>query len=259
MTTDKEGLVGSGVGPTRIERAIEVFVQGFCYTRSFTHPYLAERVGPLWVMRDAPRKRGNYRGEEWVAHGVPPAEIDQIARQQTRGRFSICVICALDEPQEAARSGFKALGYRLLRTEPLMVHSLVQIPHFEAPARVERVLSEELAARLARAARSRQILPEHFTADAKLRQYVALIDDELVGWVRSIVVGDATWCSNMYVHPDHRRRGIARALLSRMLQDDRAGGAQSAVLLASHTGAKLYPVVGYEQTGELLLFAPKER
>jgi predicted acetyltransferase len=63
----------------------------------------------------------------------------------------------------------------------------------------------------------------------------------------------------MYVHPVFRRRGIARAMLCRMLQDDRAGGAQNAVLLASHAGAKLYPVVGYEQTGELLLFAPKER
>jgi hypothetical protein len=30
------------------------------------------------------------------------------------------------------------------------------------------------------------------------------------------------------------------------------------VLLATHTGAKLYPVVGYEQIGMLLLFTPKK-
>jgi predicted acetyltransferase len=63
----------------------------------------------------------------------------------------------------------------------------------------------------------------------------------------------------MYVQPAYRRRGIARAMLSRMLQDDQRGGANHAVLLASHTGAKLYPVVGYEQIGKLLLFTPKER
>lgn len=247
------------IAPAAIDRAVEVFVHGFAYTRSFTHPYLAERVGPVWVLRDAPRKRGDYRGEEWVAHNVPPEEIDYIARTETRGRFSICMICALQEPQEALRARFKELDYRLLRTEPLMVHPLAQMPQVEAPARIERVLTAELAARLAKAARSRQILPEHFAADAPLRQYVALIDEELVGWVRSIVVREATWCSNMYVSPPYRRRGIARALLCCMLEDDRAGGAKSAVLLASHTGAKLYPVVGYQEIGELLLFAPKQR
>lgn len=75
-------------------------------------------------------------------------------------------------------------------------------------------------------------------------------------WVRSIGVGDATWCSNIYVKPEFRRRGIARALLSQMLHDDRSAGAQQAVLLASHTGAKLYPVVGYEQIGTLLVYTP---
>jgi GNAT superfamily N-acetyltransferase len=250
---------GPTIEPAAISRAIEAFVHGFGFTRSFTHPYLAERVGPLWVMRDAPRKKGDYRSEEWVAYGVAPEEVDRIARQQTRGRFALCVICGLDEPHAPQVAGYKALGYRLGTTEPLMTHSLDQIPLFDSPARVERVLTPDLAQRLAKAAGARQLLPEHLSADAPLRQYVAWVDGELVGWVRSIVVGDATWCSNMYVRPEFRRRGIARAMLSRMLHDDCAGCAQTAVLLASHTGAKLYPVVGYEQIGTLLLFTPKKR
>jgi hypothetical protein len=44
-----------------------------------------------------------------------------------------------------------------------------------------------------------------------------------------------------------------------MLRDDRAAGASAGVLLASHTGAKLYPSVGYEQIGTLLLFTPRKR
>jgi predicted acetyltransferase len=63
----------------------------------------------------------------------------------------------------------------------------------------------------------------------------------------------------MYVKERFRRRGIARAMLSRMLRDDRAAGAIAAVLLSSHTGAMLYPVVGYEQIGTLLLFVPRRR
>lgn len=246
-----------------IARALEVFVHGFTFTRSFTHPYLAERVGPLWVMRDAPRKRGSYRVEEWVAHGVAPAEIDRIARVHTRGRFTVCAVCHETESDDPIRAGFKELGYRLHATEPLMVHSLAQIPHFDAPATIERVTTHEVADRLTKAARKRQILPEHLTPDAPLRQYVASINDELVGWVRSVTVklseGDATWCADMYVKADFRRRGTARALLSRMLLGDQETGAQQAVLLASHTGAKLYPLVGYEQIGTLFIYTPPRK
>jgi GNAT superfamily N-acetyltransferase len=245
-----------------IARAIEAFAHGFCFTRSFTHPYIADRVGPVWVVRDAPRSRGDYRREEWIAHGVPPAEVDRLARARTRGGFAICAIRAVDEPEDPLRDGYKALGYRLGTTEPMMIHRLQRIPRPAAPARIERVTTQAMADRVAKAARTRQVLPEHFGDGSRLRQYVALVEgrNEPVGWVRSIDAGNrATWCSNMYVHPDFRRRGIARALLARMLRDDRAAGAKAAVLLASHVGAKLYEAVGYEQIGTLLLFTPVRR
>jgi GNAT superfamily N-acetyltransferase len=245
---------------TDIHFAVEVFARGFCFTRSFTHPYLAERVGPFWVMRDAPRRRPHdYRREEWIAAGVAPQEMDRIARKHTRGRFAICAIVGANEPDEPLRAGFKALGYRLGTTEAFMIHRLRRIPRGQAPARIERVRTQAMADRLAKAADARQVLPEHLSDDSPLRQYVALDDDEPVGWVRSIVVGDATWCSNMYVKPAFRRRGIARAMLCRMLRDDRTHGAKTAILLASHAGAKLYPVVGYEQIGTLLLFMPPRK
>ena len=81
----------------------------------------------------------------------------------------------------------------------------------------------------------------------------------LVGWVGSVAVGDATWCQNMYVAPAYRRRGIARAMLCRLLRDDRAAGTVLAVLLASHTGARLYASVGYAQIGTLLFFTPSRK
>lgn len=48
-------------------------------------------------------------------------------------------------------------------------------------------------------------------------------------------------------------------MLVRMLKDDRAAGARMNVLTASHTGALLYPRVGYEQIAELLLFTPLKK
>lgn len=47
------------------------------------------------------------------------------------------------------------------------------------------------------------------------------------------------------------------ASLVRMLRDDRTHRAQSSVLLASHSGALLYPKVGYEQIGTLLMLGPR--
>jgi GNAT superfamily N-acetyltransferase len=211
-------------------------------------------------MRDAPRKNDEYRNEEWIAFHVPPEEADRIARKHTRGRFVICAIWAIDESDEPLRAAYKKRGYRLTTTEPLMIHRLARVPRFDAPATIERVTTIEQADALAAAARSRQVLAEHLVDDAPLRQYIARSEGgDIVGWVRSIVAGDGTWVSNMYVEPAHRRRGIGRAMLARMLRDDRTHGAKVSALLASHTGAMLYTVVGYEQMGELLLFVPKKR
>ena len=266
MVSEKCGVVRSASArpqersplQSQIDRAIEVFAGGHCFTRSFTHPYVASRVGPVWVLRDAPRKRPKYRNEEWIATGVAPEEVDRIARKHTRGRFAICAINAVDESDERLRAGFKALGYRLGWTEPFLIHHLRRIQRFVPAVAIERVTTEEMADRLAKAARTRQILPENLGRASRQRQYAAMVDNQLVGWVASIVVGDATWCTNMYVAPAFRRRGIARGMLCRMLRDDRAGGARTAVLLASHTGARLYSAVGYQQIATLLLFTPRK-
>ena len=241
-----------------IPAAIETFVRGFAFTRSFTHPYLPERIGGAWVVRDAPRRSGAYRAEEWFVHDIAPQEVDALVRRHTRGRFAICAILATGQPDDDLRAGYKALGYRLRCTEPIMIHRLGRIPRLDCPATVQRVSTPALAEQLASVAGKRQILPEYIAKGSPMRQYVALIGPDIVGWVRSIVVGRHTWCSDMYVLPRHRRQGIAKALLSQMLRDDRAGGSTQAVLAASHTGALLYPHLGYEQIATLYLLSPRK-
>jgi GNAT superfamily N-acetyltransferase len=210
-------------------------------------------------MRDAPRRRDDYRVEEWVAHGEAPEQVDRLARAQARGRFCVCAIHGVDEPDAPLRAGYKALGYRLMTSEALMVHSLQRIPRVKSPATVRRITTPELAERAAKAERARPIRAELMAADSPMRCYVALLAGEVVGRVRSIVVGDATWCSSMYVEAKHRRKGIGRSLLCQMLRDDRAAGATAAVLLASHVGAKLYAACGYDHIGTLLLFTPRRK
>ena len=122
---------------------------------------------------------------------------------------------------------------------------------------IVRVLDQTLADNLAKAARSKQILPQHLTdADSPIRQYVAMEREDLIGWVKSIRVGSSAWCSNLFVNPAYRRRGVGKALMAKMLHDDKSSNLQANVLLASHTGAKLYRTLGYEQIGELFIYTP---
>jgi GNAT superfamily N-acetyltransferase len=243
---------------SEIDFAIEVFVRGHCVGRSHTFPYEAARVGPVWVMRDAPRKKpSDYRKEEWIAHGVEPTEVDGLARQHTRGRFFVCALLGEGEPDQPTRAAYKALGYRLLATEGFFVQRLKRIPKLPSPASIERVRTPALAERLGKITRRRPIASEFFGDDSPFRQYVALQDQDIVGRVRSVDAAGATWCADMYVDTSHRRRGIGRALLSRMLRDDRARGSKCSVLTASRTGALLYPHVGYERIGMLYMFAPR--
>jgi predicted N-acetyltransferase YhbS len=240
-----------------IEFAIEVFVRGHSAGRSRTFPYEANRVGPVWVMRDAPRKNPrDYRKEEWIAHDVDAGAVDAIARKHTRGRFFVCAIVREGEPDAPTRSAYKALGYRLLATEGVFVQPLQRIPRPASPVTIERVRTTDLAARLGKATRTRPIADSLLAEGAPLRQYVALDGNEIVGRVRSVDAAGATWCADMHVAQSHRRRGIGRALLGRMLRDDRARGSKCSVLTASHTGALLYPHMGYERIGTLFMFAP---
>ena len=210
--------------------AIEVFVCGHSASKSRTYPYQAGRVGPLWVMRDAPRKNPrDYRKEEWIAHGTEASLVDAIARRHARGRFFVCVAVGEGEPEEPTRTAYKSLGYRLLATEGFFVQRLRRIPKPQTPTSIEWVRTPDLAARLGKVTRTRPI-SNMLGDEAPFRQYVALDGGDIVGRVRSVDAAGATWCADMYVSPSHRRRGIGQALLSRMLRDDRTRGSKCAVL-----------------------------
>jgi GNAT superfamily N-acetyltransferase len=246
--------------PDIVARAIEIFVRGFCFGRSRTHPYECLQVEGTWFMRDAPRRNASgYRKEEWVAYGVEPAKVDVLARERTRGRYAICAVQANGESSDALRAEYKRLGYRLLATEPLFVHRLKRIPRCSSPAAITRVRTADMAARLAKATRSRPLVAQDLADESPIRQYVATESNSIVGWVRSVRVASAAWCCDMYVHPSHRRKGIGSALLTKMLRVDRARNATSSVLLSSHTGALRYPNVGYEQIVMLYMFSPRRQ
>ncbi len=243
---------------------IEVFAAGFTRTRSRTHPYLMRRVEPgLWHLHDGPRggRNPSYRTDEWIAHGIDPAKEVERAETESIGRYAVCAVRSMAEPDAPLRAAYKSLGFRLGTTEPFMVHALALIPRVTCPARIERVATSELNDAVTRAAGKRQATPDDLKPGGGVRLYAALDEGGTpIGWVSSVAAsGGMAWVSNMYVEPEHRRRRIGSALLTHLLRDDKRAGLRASVLLASHTGAKLYESVGYEQVGELLLYTPAKR
>ncbi|MGV3615482.1 MAG: GNAT family N-acetyltransferase [Fimbriimonas sp.] len=251
----------TAVAPITLAQGILAFGRGFTFTRSFTHPYEFLRVGPVWVLRDGPRSSGEDRSREVIVMGLPPAEaLPAILAAADGKRYFVCAVEPMEADFTALVEGYKALGYRLLRREPMMVRAPEGVAAVSGPYPIVRVQEEALAARVATAAGRRLILEEHLHRDdAPLRLYAALDGEEIAGWVGSVRTSSTTtWVANMMVRPEYRRQGVARSLMTHMLADDARLGYAHSVLLASGTGAKLYASVGYEQIALLQLFAPKK-
>lgn len=238
-----------------LERAVEVFVRGFAFTRSFTYPYEAVKVHGLWAMRDAPLRKGDPRMQEVVAHGLSVAEALQALRTYNPPRHGFCFVAALEDDHESIKDQIKAAGYRLLRREPMYV---CPTSAGSSDSRVRRVLRPEDSEAVARVAGRKQIPDKFLTQDAEVRLYAAFESGEVQGYVRSNTVGPDAWTSNMVVQPEHRRKGLGTALLQTMLADDAKHGVENSVLLSTVLGSKLYLKVGYQQVGLLQLFMPRK-
>jgi GNAT superfamily N-acetyltransferase len=240
-----------------LSRAIDAFGAGFTYTRSFTHPYEYVRVGHLRVMRDKPRKSGEYRVQEILVHGISAPLAVQEIRAYKPPKFFVCVIHEPEEDEAEIKNAYKLHGFRLLRREPMMVRETTNLEIRRCPFSIRRVLTEEDADRVKELA-GRQILPADLhEGDAHLRLFAALDSDRAVGLVRSVRAdSDSTWVSNMFVDAQYRRRGLGSALMTTMLADDAQYGFKWSVLLASTLGTKLYESLGYRKIGMLQLFAP---
>jgi ribosomal protein S18 acetylase RimI-like enzyme len=241
-----------------IERGLATFLRGFSATRSLTHPYPVRQVSPsIWVLSDAPRAKGPARKSEVIVYGAGPEEIRETIRREQIGHHLLCVLLESPANSDTTRDLFKRHRYRFAAGEALFVLPIDQRRDCAAFP-VRRVRQRAAAEAIAKAARGRQLLPEHLNeADAPIRLYGAFDNETPVGWASSVrAESRCNWVANLFVRPDYRRRGIGKSLMSAMLDEDASYGVTHSVLLASKTGALLYPHLGYEQHGLLLVFNP---
>ena len=241
-----------------MRRWLEAFVRGFSETRSLTHPYTVQEIQPsIWLLADAPRRSGPYRKSEVIAWNQEPETVMNALHNAGLGRVSLCVMTADKEQALIEKERYKKLGFRFARSEPLFVADLnVWSPPSGLRTDVVRVISPDMAEKIKKAARSRQISPADLASpEPKVRLYAAFDGETPVGWVRSVITHPGrAWVSNLYVCVEARGQGIGRSLMATMLADDIRHDIHESVLLASGAGARLYPHVGYTVQGILAIF-----
>lgn len=87
---------------------------------------------------------------------------------------------------------------------------------------------------------------------AENRSYVAALRDGLIGFGGVMIVDDEVHITNLLVAPEHRRRGLARALLRTLIDESADRGARHLTLevRSDNTGAiALYQQIGLVAAG----------
>ena len=87
-----------------------------------------------------------------------------------------------------------------------------------------------------------------------LRHYVALERGRPIGSASAFLHGDEVGLYNISTVPGERGRGVGSALTVIPMEDARADGARSAVLLASHDGEPVYRRLGFRDDGPIAIY-----
>ena len=101
-------------------------------------------------------------------------------------------------------------------------------------------------------------------ADGTFVSWLAIDGDEIVGTSGMSFVerppyfscpsGKTGILSSMYTDPNHRRRGIAKELLSRVVEEARNYGCGSVQITASDMGVLLYTDFGFVKNGNFMQY-----
>lgn len=103
---------------------------------------------------------------------------------------------------------------------------------------------------------------ERHLADGTFVAWLAVADGQIVGTSGMSFVekppyygcptGRLGLLSSMYTHPACRRRGIARRLLEKVVQEARAYGCGAVQITASDQGVLLYTACGFKKNGNFM-------
>lgn len=101
-------------------------------------------------------------------------------------------------------------------------------------------------------------------ADGTFFSWLAVTGQEIIGTSGLSVVekppyfgcpsGKIGLLSSMYTHPAHRRKGIAKTLLGKIMEDARDAGCGTVQITASDMGVLLYTDFGFVRNGNFMQY-----
>ncbi|WP_026511569.1 GNAT family N-acetyltransferase [Butyrivibrio sp. LC3010] len=102
-------------------------------------------------------------------------------------------------------------------------------------------------------------------ADGTFVSWLAMDGDKIIGTSGMSFVekppyftcttGKLGLLSSMYTDPDYRRKGIAKELLHRVVEEARAYGCGAVHITASDMGVKLYTAYGFKHNGNFMQYS----
>jgi GNAT superfamily N-acetyltransferase len=97
-----------------------------------------------------------------------------------------------------------------------------------------------------------------FGRDPRVQVAVARVDGEPVACAGGLDHGADCEVTFVATHPDHRGRGLASALMRRVLRDARERGRLTTTLEATQLGAPVYERLGYRRFGAWHMFERRD-
>lgn len=233
--------------------AWELFITGFTDTAFARRAATRFRAGSLPAVHfDEGEVSGTPFAEYFVRACEPAEALAAVKASQPPARHYLTVL----EEQPGLREAFERGGYRFDDREALMALDLaaVRLPAPEWEVALVRGAEEALWHNANDPQGQRWVLPENLQ-DPRMRHYAVVRDGALPARGRNFHVdAQHSYVSRVYTAEAHRGRGLARALMVRLLADDVARGARWSVLTASRMGEPLYASLGYRALGSILIF-----
>jgi GNAT superfamily N-acetyltransferase len=235
------------------ENAWALFIAGFTDTAFARRAATRFRAGPLEAVYFAEDEITGTPFAEFFTYGCDPAEaLAAVAASQPPSHHYLTVL----EDRPGLREIIERGGFRLDDTETLMALDLAATP-LPAPAWEVSVVTTAEEAEWHNAndpQGTRWALPDNL-ADPRMAHYAIVRDGRLLARGRNFHLDAAhSYVSRVYTAEIHRGQGLARALMARLLADDRTSGARWSVLTASRMGEPLYARLGYRALGTIFIF-----
>jgi GNAT superfamily N-acetyltransferase len=235
------------------ETAWALFITGFTDTAFARRAASRFRVGPLEAVHFRQGESSGTSFAEFFIRACDPVEaLAAVAASRPAARHYLTVL----EDRPGLPEAFERRGYRLDDSETLMACDLAASP-------VPLVDQEVTVVRTAEAAEwhnandpqgVRWILPDSLI-DQRMAHYAIVRGGRLLARGRNMQLDQGhSYVSRVYTAETHRGQGLARALMARLLADERARGARWSVLTASRMGEPLYRRLGYRALGTILIF-----